>query len=156
MLNFHTAHALNSYAARCPPPNTSPHHRCCCRLQVTLFVALLAMDANRQKVGRIDCLCCFTSKRFKAKVSQKHNIKHASYCFSWGEGKAGGGRPSESFYFMLSYIGISSSTCVHVRFVGRRQHACHFMSRRQNTSPQRIFSWCEQKTLQGNGHGTLL
>ncbi|CAN0203161.1 unnamed protein product [Ascophyllum nodosum] len=37
-------------------------------LQVTLFVALLAMDANRQKVGRIDCLCCFTSKRFKAKV----------------------------------------------------------------------------------------
>ncbi|CAN0336849.1 unnamed protein product, partial [Ascophyllum nodosum] len=36
-------------------------------LQVTLFVAFLTMDANRQKAGRLDCLCCFKSKEFLMK-----------------------------------------------------------------------------------------
>ncbi|CAM9760685.1 unnamed protein product, partial [Choristocarpus tenellus] len=30
-------------------------------LQVTAFVAFLAMDARRQKSGRWDCLCCISS-----------------------------------------------------------------------------------------------
>ncbi|CAM9952295.1 unnamed protein product, partial [Ascophyllum nodosum] len=33
-------------------------------LQVTAFVALLTMDANRQNAGRFDWCCCFTSKKF--------------------------------------------------------------------------------------------
>ncbi|CAM9415157.1 unnamed protein product, partial [Ectocarpus sp. 8 AP-2014] len=33
-------------------------------LQMTAFVALLTMDANRQKAGKIDSCCCFTSKKY--------------------------------------------------------------------------------------------
>lgn len=33
-------------------------------LQMTAFVALLTMDANRQKAGRFDWCCCFKSKQF--------------------------------------------------------------------------------------------
>ena len=32
--------------------------------QMTAFVALLTMDANRQKAGRIDWCCCFKSQQF--------------------------------------------------------------------------------------------
>eukprot|EP00903_Cladosiphon_okamuranus_P022061 g20288.t1 len=35
-------------------------------LQMTAFVAVLTMDANRQKAGRIDCCCCFTSSEYLA------------------------------------------------------------------------------------------
>ena len=31
---------------------------------MTAFVALVTMDANRQKAGKIDWCCCFTSKKY--------------------------------------------------------------------------------------------
>lgn len=34
--------------------------------QMTAFVAVVTMDANRQKAGKIDCCCCFTSKTYLA------------------------------------------------------------------------------------------
>lgn len=34
--------------------------------QMTAFVAVLTMDANRQRAGRIDCCCCFTSEKYLA------------------------------------------------------------------------------------------
>lgn len=37
-------------------------------VQVTVFVALLTMDANRQKAGRMDWCCCCTSKKFLEEV----------------------------------------------------------------------------------------
>lgn len=33
---------------------------------MTAFVALVTMDANRQKAGRFDWCCCFTSKKYLA------------------------------------------------------------------------------------------
>ncbi|CBN79517.1 conserved unknown protein [Ectocarpus siliculosus] len=46
-------------------------------LQMTAFVALLTMDANRQKAGKIDCCCCFTSPKHpeKQQRSQKESIQ---------------------------------------------------------------------------------
>eukprot|EP00903_Cladosiphon_okamuranus_P015713 g14505.t1 len=35
-------------------------------LQMTAFVAVLTMDARRQQAGKIDCCCCFTSKKYLA------------------------------------------------------------------------------------------
>ena len=32
--------------------------------QMTAFVAMVTMDANRQKAGKIDWCCCFTSKKY--------------------------------------------------------------------------------------------
>eukprot|EP00752_Nemacystus_decipiens_P008590 g7670.t1 len=39
-------------------------------LQMTAFVAVLTMDANRQKAGRVDCCCCFTSKKYLAQQEE--------------------------------------------------------------------------------------
>ncbi|CAM9414497.1 unnamed protein product, partial [Hapterophycus canaliculatus] len=36
---------------------------CVCHQQMTAFVALLTMDVNRQKAGKIDWCCCFTSSK---------------------------------------------------------------------------------------------
>ena len=35
---------------------------------MTAFVACLTMDANRQKAGRIDWCCCFTSQKYLEEV----------------------------------------------------------------------------------------
>ncbi|CAN0463557.1 unnamed protein product, partial [Hapterophycus canaliculatus] len=35
-------------------------------LQMTTFVALLTMDANRQKAGKMDWCCCFTNNKYLA------------------------------------------------------------------------------------------
>ncbi|CAN0008284.1 unnamed protein product [Ectocarpus sp. 12 AP-2014] len=36
------------------------------------FVALLTMDANRQKAGKIDWCCCFTSKKYLQEQERQH------------------------------------------------------------------------------------
>lgn len=36
--------------------------------QMTVFVALVAMDAERQKAGKMDWCCCFTNKSFLEQV----------------------------------------------------------------------------------------
>ncbi|CAM9899558.1 unnamed protein product, partial [Ectocarpus sp. 12 AP-2014] len=41
-------------------------------LQMTAFVALLTMDANRQKVGKMDSCCCFTSKKYLQEQERQH------------------------------------------------------------------------------------
>ncbi|CAN0345795.1 unnamed protein product, partial [Ectocarpus sp. 8 AP-2014] len=41
-------------------------------LQMTAFVALLTMDANRQKAGKIDWCCCFTSKKYLQEQERQH------------------------------------------------------------------------------------
>ncbi|CBJ26537.1 conserved unknown protein [Ectocarpus siliculosus] len=41
-------------------------------LQMTAFVALLTMDANRQKAGKIDSCCCFTSKKYLREQERQH------------------------------------------------------------------------------------
>ncbi|CBJ26534.1 conserved unknown protein [Ectocarpus siliculosus] len=41
-------------------------------LQMTAFVALLTMDANRQKAGKIDCCCCLTSKKYLQEQERQH------------------------------------------------------------------------------------
>lgn len=40
--------------------------------QVTAFVALLTMDANRQKAGRMDWLCCCRSQMFLERVRRHY------------------------------------------------------------------------------------
>ena len=42
-----------------------------CGKQVTGFVALLTMDANRQKEGRVDWCCCFKSRKFLEEVGEE-------------------------------------------------------------------------------------
>ncbi|CAM9553956.1 unnamed protein product, partial [Laminaria digitata] len=44
---------------------------------MTAFVALLTMDANRQKAGRIDWCCCFKSKKFLEEVGVP--LKYAAF-----------------------------------------------------------------------------
>ncbi|CAM9128130.1 unnamed protein product [Ectocarpus sp. 8 AP-2014] len=46
-------------------------------MMMTAFVALLTMDANRQKAGKIDWFCCFTSPQHpeKQQRSQKESIQ---------------------------------------------------------------------------------
>ncbi|CAM9198844.1 unnamed protein product, partial [Ectocarpus sp. 12 AP-2014] len=41
-------------------------------LIMTAFVALLTMDANRQKAGKIDWCCCFTSKKYLQEQERQH------------------------------------------------------------------------------------
>ncbi|CAM9391119.1 unnamed protein product [Ectocarpus sp. 12 AP-2014] len=42
------------------------------RTIMTAFVALLTMDANRQKAGKIDSCCCFTSKKYLREQERQH------------------------------------------------------------------------------------
>lgn len=42
--------------------------------QITAFVALLTMDANRQKAGRMDWCCCFKSNKFLEEVCVIHVV----------------------------------------------------------------------------------
>eukprot|EP00752_Nemacystus_decipiens_P004731 g4312.t1 len=41
---------------------------------MTAFVALLTMDANRQKAGRMEWCCCFTSKRYLQEVGTPRDV----------------------------------------------------------------------------------
>ena len=41
---------------------------------MTAFVALLTMDANRQKAGKIDWCCCFTSKKYLQDQEREHQV----------------------------------------------------------------------------------
>ncbi|CAM9835466.1 unnamed protein product [Ectocarpus sp. 12 AP-2014] len=41
-------------------------------LQMTAFVALLTIDAKRQRAGRIDCYCCLTSERHLQQQERQH------------------------------------------------------------------------------------
>ncbi|CAM9850692.1 unnamed protein product, partial [Ectocarpus sp. 12 AP-2014] len=41
-------------------------------LQMTAFVALLTIDAKRQRAGRIDCYCCLTSERHLKQQERQH------------------------------------------------------------------------------------
>lgn len=43
-------------------------------LQITAFVALLTMDANRQKAGRMDWCCCFKSNKFLEEESVRRGV----------------------------------------------------------------------------------
>jgi len=48
-------------------------------LKITAFVAVLTMDANRQKAGRLSFFCCFKSKAFLEEV--RYTVV-GSYCMS--------------------------------------------------------------------------
>lgn len=41
---------------------------------MTAFVALLTIDANRQKAGKIDCYCCLTSERYLQEQERQHQV----------------------------------------------------------------------------------
>ncbi|CAM9359667.1 unnamed protein product, partial [Ectocarpus fasciculatus] len=43
-----------------------------CGVSITSFVALLTIDANRQKAGKIDCYCCLTSERYLQEQERQH------------------------------------------------------------------------------------
>ncbi|CAM9869255.1 unnamed protein product, partial [Ectocarpus sp. 12 AP-2014] len=70
-------------------------------MMVTAFVALLTMDANRQKAGKIDWCCCFTSPKHleKQRLSKKQSIQrevaprstHRDVTTDGGDGGGGGG-----------------------------------------------------------------
>eukprot|EP00752_Nemacystus_decipiens_P003669 g3381.t1 len=58
-------------------------------LQVTAFVACLAMDANRQQAGRMDWLCCFRGdSRYKELEEEQAR--------SWGGGGRAGSSPPDA------------------------------------------------------------
>lgn len=61
--------------------NVEPNARICTQLfssaQMTAFVALLSLDACRQKAGRVDWCCCFTNKAYlKAEVRSPNTVFH--------------------------------------------------------------------------------
>ncbi|CAM9814630.1 unnamed protein product [Ectocarpus sp. 4 AP-2014] len=43
-----------------------------CGVSITSFVALLTIDAKRQRAGRIDCYCCLTSERHLQQEERQH------------------------------------------------------------------------------------
>ena len=56
----HPAHGMASLLTMYPPEINVYLN------QMTAFVAVLTIDAKRQKAGRLDCCCCFTSKKYLA------------------------------------------------------------------------------------------
>lgn len=61
---------LAVFVLTCKPRSSRHLHFCrsLVHVQMTAFVALLTMDANRQKAGKMDWACCCTNKAFLEQV----------------------------------------------------------------------------------------